>query len=261
MDACTQGPVAHIAFGRPEKLHAMDAAGWTALADRLREASADPQVRAVVLHGSARAFCAGNDIGEFSRLTTAREARDYFLGLVLPAMEAIVHCEVPVICAVRGAALGGGAEIVLVSDLAIAGTGATFRLPEARIGVWPTVFAAVAPYTLAHKPAGLLALTTQEADARTALRCGLVHQVVEDELVDGSAHRLAATIAEGSRDAIRRTKRFTTARLRTEAMAAVRAALTELCDETLSGPDAAEGTRAFLEKRAPAFAEPPATAE
>lgn len=254
MDLRLDGPVAHIAFGRPEKLHAMDAAGWSALADRVHQAGADPEVRAVVLHGTPRAFCAGNDISEFFRLTTAEEARDYFIGLVLPAMEAIVNCAVPVISAVRGRAIGGGAEIVLVSDLAVAGTEATFRLPEARIGVWPTVFAAAAPYTLAHKPAGLLTLTTQDIAAEAALQCGLVHEVVGDQDVDQAAERLAATIAEGSRDAIRRTKRFTTARLRTDGMAAVRAALAELCDETLSGPDAVEGTRAFREKRTPSFA-------
>lgn len=254
MNLRLQGPVAHIDFDRPEKLHAMDAAGWTGLTQRLHEAGADPQVRAVVLHGSPRAFCAGNDIGEFFRLDTAEQARDYFIGLVLPAMQAIVNCDVPVISAVRGRAIGGGAEIVLVSDLAVAGSNATFRLPEARIGVWPTVFAAAAPYTLAHKPAGLLTLTTRELDPDTALRCGLVHEVVDDHEVEDAAQRLAATIAEGSRDAIRRTKRFTTARLRTDGMAAVRDALAELSDETLCGPDAVEGTRAFREKRTPDFA-------
>jgi enoyl-CoA hydratase/carnithine racemase len=255
-----QGPVAHVVFGRPEKLHAMDAAGWTGLAERLREAGADPDVRAVVLHGSPRAFCAGNDIGEFSRLTTPGQARAYFTGLVLPAMQAVVACEVPVIAAVRGPAIGGGAEIVLVSDLAVAGTSARFQLPEARIGVWPTVFAAAAPYTLTHKAAGLLALTARSLDAEAALACGLVHEVVADDLVDGTAQRLAATIAEGSRDAVRRTKRFTTARLRTDGMAAVRRALAELSDETLSGPDAVEGIRAFRERRRPAFAVPQAPA-
>ncbi|QLH20677.1 enoyl-CoA hydratase/isomerase family protein [Streptomyces sp. Rer75] len=260
MDLRRQGPVAHITFDRPEKLHAMDAAGWTGLTERLREAGADPAVRAVVLHGSPRAFCAGNDIDEFFRLTTPQQARDYFIGLVLPAMRAVVECDVPVISAVRGRAIGGGAEIVLVSDLAIAGTNATFRLPEARIGVWPTVFAAVAPYTLAHKPAGLLSLTTRQLDADTALRCAVVHEVVDDQDVDTAAERLAETIAEGSRDAIRHTKRFATARLRTDGMSAVHDALAALADDTLSGPDAAEGTRAFREKRTPSFAVAPPSA-
>lgn len=257
MDLRRQGPVAHITFDRPEKLHAMDAAGWTGLTERLAEAGADPDVRAVVLHGSPRAFCAGNDIGEFFRLTTPQQARDYFIGLVLPAIRAVVECEVPVISAVRGRAIGGGAEIVQVSDLAVAGTDATFRLPEARIGVWPTVFAALAPYTLAHKHAGLLTLTTRELDAHAALKCALVHEVVDDEEVDKAAQHLAETIAEGSRDAIRHTKRFTTARLRTEGMTAVHDALAALCDDTLSGPDAAEGTLAFREKRTPSFAVTP----
>ena len=254
MDLRTDGPVASIAFDRPEKLHAMDAAGWTDLAARVQEAGADPEVRAVVLKGSQRAFCAGNDIGEFRRLDTPAQAREYFLGLVVPAMEAIASCPVPVISAVRGPALGGGCEIVLVSDLAIAGVGTTFRLPEARIGVWPTVFAAAAPYTLSHKAANHFALTTCELDADTALRHGLVHEVVADDRVEEAAHELAAAIALGSRDAVRRTKRFTTARLRSEGMAAIREALEELCDETLLSEDATEGIRAFRSKQTPLFA-------
>lgn len=254
MELRIEGAVAHLTFDRPEKLHAMDAAGWTNLASRVHEVGGNRQARAVVLNGSQRAFCAGNDISEFLRLDTAAEARQYFLGLVLPAMKAIVSCPVPVISAVRGPALGGGCEIVLVSDLAVAGNSTTFRLPEARIGVWPTVFAAAAPYTLAHKAASYLALTTRELDADTALRYGLVHQVVADDRVEASAHQLAATIAEGSREAIHRTKKFTTARLRTDGMAAIHAALAELCDETLFSDDAIEGIRAFRTKQTPYFA-------
>lgn len=256
MDLHAYGSTAHIMFSRPDKLHALNAAQWGELATRVNEAGADPHVRAVILNGSVRAFCAGNDIDEFRRLETTAQARDYFLGLVLPAMEAIVSCPVPVISAVRGPALGGGCEIVLISDLAVAGTSATFRLPEACIGVWPTVFAAVAPYTLAHKAVNHLALTTGELDSATALRHGLVHDRVDDDQVDATAAQLAATIAGGSRDTIARTKQFTTARLRTEAMAAVRSALTELCDETLFNRDAAEGIRAFRAKQTPAFAVP-----
>lgn len=256
MDLHVYGPTAHIMFNRPEKLHAMDASGWDALATLVYEAGADPQVRAIVLNGSGRTFCAGNDIGEFLRLETTAQARDYFLDLVLPAMEAIVSCPVPVISAVRGPAVGGGCEIVLVSDLAVAGNSATFRLPEARIGVWPTVFAAAAPYTLTHKAASHVALTTSELDSATALRHGLVHDIVDDDQVDATATQLATTIAGGSRDAIARTKQFTTARLRTEGMAAVRSALTELCDETLFSHDAAEGIRAFRTKQTPSFAVP-----
>ncbi|MEV4734823.1 enoyl-CoA hydratase/isomerase family protein [Saccharopolyspora sp. NPDC049426] len=254
MDLHIDGPVASIGFDRPEKLHAIDAAGWGGLTRRVQEAGADTQVRAIILEGSERAFCAGNDIGEFLRLATQAQARDYFLGLVLPAMEAIVNCPVPIISAVRGPALGGGCEIVLVSDLAVAGDRTTFRLPEARIGVWPTVFAAAAPYTLSHKPAGHLALTSREMDAATALRSGLIHEVIGDDRVEAKAYELATTIAEGSRDAVRRTKRFTTARLRTDGMVAVRHALEELCDETLFKDDAIEGIDAFRNKRTPSFA-------
>ena len=257
MDLRIEGPVARITFGRPEKLHAMDGSGWANLAGHVREAGQDPGVRAVILSGSGRAFCAGNDIGVFPRLETAAQARDYFLGLVMPAMRAIVSCPVPVISAVRGPALGGGCEIVLVSDLAVAGTSTTFRLPEARIGVWPTVFAAAAPYTLTHKAANYLALTTRELDSDTALRHGLVHEVVPDDEVEATAHGLAAAIAEGSRDAIRRTKRFTTARLRTDGMAAICDALAELCDDTLFSDDATEGIQAFRTKKTPSFAVQP----
>lgn len=253
MDVSTDGPVLTINFGRPHKANALDGAAWTGLRQALTQAGEDPSTRAVILEGSSSAFCAGNDISVMAELSTPAAAGDYFLGLVLPAVEAIVTCPVPVICAIRGVAFGAGAEVTLLSDLAVAGHLARFRLPEVGIGVWPTVFAAAAPYTLGHKAGSALTLTMLEHDAESALRLGLIHEVVPDADVDARAHAIASDMAAAAPDALRRTKRYTTARLRRDGLAAVRDALTELADHTIGSPEAIEGINSFLEKRQPRF--------
>jgi len=255
MELTTDGPVVTVNFGRPQKANALDGVAWTGLREALAQAGADTSTRAVILEGSPSAFCAGNDISVMAQLSSPATARDYFLGLVLPAVEAIVTCPVPVICAIRGVAFGAGAEVTLLSDLAVAGDRARFRLPEVGIGVWPTVFAAAVPYTVGHKAGSALTLTTSEHDAESALRLGLVHEVVPDADVDARARAIASDIAAAAPDAVRRTKRYTTARLRGEGLVSVRQALTELAEHTIGSAEATEGINSFLEKRRPTFAD------
>lgn len=245
--------VAGLHLGRPAKLNALDEGGWRDLAAMLAEMGDAPGVGAVVMSGDARAFCAGNDIDEFQRLESGASASAYFLGNVLPAIEAIVCSPVPVVAAVRGIAFGGGLELVLACDLAVAGRSARFRLPEPRIGVWPTVFAALAPYTLAHKDASIMALAALEQDACAAARMGIVNEVVEDDKVLDRTNELARSIVEGAPDAVRRTKSHLTAELRRAGLPAVRSALEELAHHTIGGVEMVEGVQAFREKRTARF--------
>jgi enoyl-CoA hydratase/carnithine racemase len=245
--------VANVHLARPAKLNALDEAGWRDLTATVVELGRTAGVRAVVLSGDARAFCAGNDIDEFERLHAGESAAAYFLETVMPATEAIVCCPVPVVAAVRGVVFGGGLELVLACDLAVAGDTARFRLPESRIGVWPTVFAALAPYTLLHKDASMMALTGLEQDASAAARMGIVNEVVEDGNVLDRANELARGVAEGAPDAVRRTKAYVTSEIRRAGLPAVKAALDELSHHTIGGAEMVEGVRAFREKRKAAF--------
>lgn len=249
----TRGAAAYLTFTRPEKLNAFDAAEWLALHEAVRAAEREPGVRAVVLRGEGRAFCAGNDIGEFTRLQDADDARHYFVDQMLPAFEALATSPLPVIAAVHGLAYGGGLELVQFSDVAVAAQGTRFRLPEARIGVWATVFCGAAPYTCGPRGAKLLALTGREVEADEARSLGLVDLVVPDAELDDAVASLVADVAAGAPGSLAYTKRFANRELVARGLPAVRDALLALVDDTLPSADRREGTRAFRERRDPVW--------
>lgn len=244
---------AYVSFTRPEKLNAFDADAWLALRDAVRGAEREPAVRAIVLRGDGRAFCAGNDIDEFTRLGDAAAARHYFVDQMLPAFEALATSPLPVIAAVHGLAYGGGLELVQFSDLAVAARGARFRLPEARIGVWATVFCGAAPYACGPRAAKLLALAGRPVDADEARSLGLVELVVPDADVDDTVEALVADVAAGAPGSLAYTKRFANRELVARGLPAVREALLALVRDTLPSADRHEGTRAFREKRDPVW--------
>lgn len=243
---------AWIRIERPEKLNALDLSGWHAITAHLARA-ADEAPGPVVLTGTGRAFCAGDDIATFQQHATPEQGMDFFIGGLYATIEAIVTHPYPVIAAVNGIAFGGGCELVLVSDLAIAADGATFSLPEGRIGAWPTVAVGVAAHVSGRKLAGELSYEMPVLDAAEARRFGLVNRVVPADGLEDEVRATVARIGAASPHALRQTKRFLTEELITAGLPKVRRALTALVEETLPTHDLQEGTAAFLEKRAPVF--------
>ncbi|MQA87949.1 MAG: hypothetical protein GEV03_25815 [Streptosporangiales bacterium] len=247
------GAIGWVRLNRPEKLNALDAAGWVALREAVEEAGRDPGCGVVILTGEGRAFCAGDDVQEFLRLTDVETAREFFLEQMFPALEAIVRCEKPVITAVGGLAYGGGCEIALLSDITVAAEGATFCLPEGRLGVWATVFAGAAPSLVGVRTAKWLALSMRQLDAHGALRWGLAAEVVPDaELLD-AARALAADILRAAPSAIAFTKKFLNRHLVEQGLRDVRHALETLVLYSMGSAEVAEGSAAFVEKREPRF--------
>jgi enoyl-CoA hydratase len=247
------GAVATITLNRPAVLNALNAE----LLDRLEEALAaidrDPAVRAVIVTGAGeRAFAAGADIGELSRLEGAVD------GAALARRgqqitQTIGALRVPVIAAVNGFALGGGCELAMACDIRIASEHAKFGQPEVNLGIPPGYGGTQrAARLLGTGTAMLLCLTGDIVDAAEALRIGLVQRVVPLAELRATAQAIAAGIAAKAPLAIAATKR---AILDGAALALGDAlALEALHFGSLIGTrDFQEGTRAFLEKRAPAF--------
>lgn len=243
---------AWIRIERPEKLNALDLSGWHAITDHLARA-ADEAPGPVVLTGTGRAFCAGDDIATFQEHATPEQGRDFFIGGLYRTVEAIATHPYPVVAAVNGLAFGGGCELVLVCDLAVAADGATFSLPEGRIGAWATIAVGVAPHVTGRKPVGELAYEMGRLDAEEARRVGLVNRVVPAAELVAEVTATADRIRAASPHAIRMTKRFLNEELVAVGLPKVRRALTALVEETLPTHDLQEGTAAFLEKRAPVF--------
>lgn len=183
-----------IRLNRPEVLNALNLRLRHALAEAFIQADADDDVRAVVLAGSPRAFCAGADLNEY-RTATPAEIVERGMGRL---WDAIAQCRKPVIAAVRGHALGGGCELALHADLIIAGTGARFGQPEVWIGLMPGGGATQRLTRAVGKfQAMRLLLLGEPIGAEEALRLGLVSEVVDDTQVEPRALALAARLANG----------------------------------------------------------------
>lgn len=247
------GAVATITLNRPAVLNALNAELLQRLEDTLDELAADAALRAVILTGAGeRAFAAGADIGELAELdgAVAGERKARTGQRVTQRLEAL---PVPVIAAVNGFALGGGCELALACDIRIAAENAKFGQPEVNLGVPPGYGGTQRTARLLGSGAALyLCLTGEMLDAAEALRIGLVQRVVPLAELRTEALRIANVIAAKAPLAITAVKRS----IRDGAALPLNEglALEALHFGALVGTsDFREGTRAFLEKRKPAF--------
>ena len=177
-----------LTLNRPQRLNAIDEPTARALLQALRDAHADPQVRALLLRGAGRAFCAGRDISE--------PPTPEILELVQGVSRAMVECSKPIVCAVHGWVVGAGVEWMLDGDIVVSERSARFKLPEASIGVFVTGgITSVLPRVAGLMRAKALLLLGEEFSAEQAERWGLVSRVVDDASLDDEALQLAGRLA------------------------------------------------------------------
>jgi enoyl-CoA hydratase/carnithine racemase len=246
--AIREGAVLLLTIMRPEARNALNPAILSSLARSLDEAGRDGATRAVVLVGGAD-FSAGADID----VIAGHNPASYLGSVTRRAFEAIRRSELPVIAAVSGYCLGGGCELALSCDLVIAGDDAVFGQPEINLGIIP----GAGGTQLWRERAGLgaqadAALLGGMIDAFTARRLGLVDALVPAEHVRDQALALAQRLAAKAPLAVRAAK----AALKARGRMALDPALdheVSLMAGLLGTEDAREGTRAFLEKRAPKY--------
>lgn len=203
-----RGAVRVLTLNRPEKHNALNTALTQELLDSLRAADRDPAVNAVVLTGAGKSFCAGADTTEFSALTpddpravTARADLTTALHLVFSQMNK------PVVSAVRGNALGGGAGLAIACDLAIMSETVRFGYPELKHGIVAAVVMANLVRQVGRKQAFELVALAQPIDGHAAKAMGLCNRVVPDAEVLDAALQMAHTIAGWSPMAMATTKR------------------------------------------------------
>ena len=196
---------ATVTIDRAEKLNAMNVEFFEQLPRTLDALDADPEVRACVLTGAGRAFSAGGDIDSFHELTNVDAYRRH-LRMVFDSFHSVERAETIVIAAVNGIAYGGGTELTLACDMAIASAKAKFAFKEATMGLMPGFGVLRAPAQIGPAWARRLATTGESIDAETAYRIGLVQDLVpHDDLLE-EALKLAQQIAAHPPVAVRSAK-------------------------------------------------------
>jgi len=201
--------VEHLVLNRPEVRNALNEEVIAQVTNWARVIAAETDVIAVVISGAGPSFCSGADLAWMTKMAgytrdenirDARAAAAMFL--------ALDELPVPVIARVHGAAVGGGAGLAAVADVAVADEAATFAFSEVKLGLIPAV---IAPYALAKigvSAARELFITGRRFDAQHARRIGLVHDVVPADQLDGAIDRYLTEIRANGREAMTEAKRL-----------------------------------------------------
>jgi 2-(1,2-epoxy-1,2-dihydrophenyl)acetyl-CoA isomerase len=252
------GGVATLALNRPEKLNSLNEAMHRELRAALEACARDEGVRAILLTGAGRAFCAGQDLGDRAMggdgaAAGAPDLGDTLERLYNPLVRLIRGTEKPVVCAVNGVAAGAGANLALACDIVLAARSASFIQAFAGIGLVPdsggTFFL---PRLVGDARARGLALLGERLAAEQAAEWGLIWRCVEDDELPEEAGALAERLASGPTRGLGLTKRA----LNASSANGLDAQLDlerDLQREAGRTEDYAEGVRAFLEKRPAGF--------
>ena len=243
-----EGHVAVWWVDRAEKKNAMTPEMFRAMPEIVDACDADPDVRCVVLTGAGDAFSAGGDIAGFRGLESFP---DYYrqLRTVFRAFQSIEQADTPVIAAVNGFAYGGGTEITMACDCAIASDRAKFAFREATVGLTPSFGVLRGTELIGRAWTKWLALSAEPIDATTAERIGLVQKVVPHEQLLDEALAFARVIASRAPLAVTTGKRLIN---RTISYPGVGESI-DASSLLFSSEDHKEGSTAFVEKRAPDF--------
>ncbi len=239
--------VAEVRLNRPEKKNAILGEMYTAMADGILAAEADPAVRVLVIGAEGGSFTAGNDLSDFLNRPKSDEEPP-----VRRFMMTLSRAEKPVVAAVDGLAIGIDTTLLLHCDLVVASTRSRFQTPFVNLGLVPEFASSMLlPARIGPQRAAELLLLADSMDAATAKDFGLVNRVVEPAEVDDVAMQFARRLAAKPPEALRQSKRLM--RADPHQVLARMNAENEVFTRQLSSPEAREAFTAFLEKRAPDF--------
>jgi len=243
----TENGLARLTLDRPP-LNVLTTATMEELASALTAASSREDVRVIRLDALGKHFCAGVDVAdhEGDRLAPMMRA----LEALFLAFEKTPQ---PVVAVAQGACLGGGLELVLACDLAVASAAATFGQPEIKLGVFAPPASVLLPRVAGLGIARGMLLTGEPITAAEAKACGIVHAVAEPEGLEGEAERFVAKLLALSGAALRQAKRAVLEASGLPLRRAHERVHGIYMDELMATADAAEGLRAFVEKRPPVW--------
>jgi methylglutaconyl-CoA hydratase len=255
------GFVEHLTLNRPDVRNAFNEhviAELTAWAAEAREEAARGKIRVIVIGGSGKVFCAGADVTWMSKTIHYTEAENLHDATAMSRMFAALDAlPVPVIGRIQGAALGGGAGLAAVCDVAVAEDGALFGFTEVKLGILPAVISPFALAKIGRSAARELFLTGARFSAARAREIGLVHAVVPAADLDAAVNQYVQEFLAGGPEAIAAAKALIPMVWGREIADAMPITAAAIAARRVSA-EGQEGLRAFLEKRAPRWSKPDA---
>jgi methylglutaconyl-CoA hydratase len=249
---------ATIVLNRPEVHNAFDPELTVALTATLMKLDKNPKVRAVTLMGAGKSFCAGADIGHMKASEKYTRGQNFSLARESAQMfSTIYNMNKPTIACVHGAVRGGGIGLVAACDIAIAARTATFRLSEVKIGIIPSM---ISPYVIAaigERMARRYFISGEEFDATEAWRIGLVHDIAEEDALSSTVGAMLAQLHSSGPKAVAAAKQLIPLSAHANIDRRIIDETARRIADIRTTPEGQEGLGAFLEKRKPAWVEPP----
>ena len=237
-----------LRMNRLDKKNALTQAMYTAMADAITAAAANPEVRVLLITGDANCFCAGNDLGDF--MNSPPGSADSPVALF---MKALASFDKPAIAAVSGIAVGVGVTMLLHCDLVYCGEKTKLNMPFVSLGICPEFASSyILPRLMGHVRAAELVLLGEGFTAETALQYGLVNALLPNDQVEAKALEKARHIAGLPPAAVRTTKMLLKKWSNAKAVEAINVEVDHFMP-MLRGPEAIEAISSFMQKRKPDF--------
>ena len=247
-----EGAVATVTLNRPKAHNAFDDALVALLTSTLEGLGARYDVRVVVLTGRGKSFSAGADLAYMKRAAGFSEAENIVDARAVARLLMVLGgLPKPTVALVQGPAYGGGVGLVSACDIAIATEGAAFALTEVRLGLIPAVISPFVVRAIGDSWSRRYMLTGERFDAETALRIGLVHEVVPAKALEARGGEIVQTLLKCSPDAQRRAKSLIGAVSGRPIDDALADDVARRIAAARASEDGKEGIAAFLEKRPP----------
>jgi 2-(1,2-epoxy-1,2-dihydrophenyl)acetyl-CoA isomerase len=250
----TEGATAVIRLNRPDVMNAMNVDMAEGLLEAVSRIAAMGEIRAVLVRGEGRSFCAGGDVAGFVRNQgRITDHIDELVGPLHKAISALVELPVPSVAMLHGAVAGAGFGLAMACDFAVAAHNSKFTLAYSRLGASPDSASSwMLPRLVGFRKAMEIALLSDLFDAEEALRLGLVNKVVPADRIESEVQSLLARLAQGPTRAYGRIKTL----MRASGSASLDAQLAAEFDAFQASArtnDFAEGVKAFVDKRNPQF--------
>ena len=252
-----QRPSAHVArvfLNRPDVRNAFNEESIATLTRTFRDLAQDASLRAIVLGGHGKAFCAGADLGWMRQMAGYDWEQNRADAQALADMLWTIHtCPVPVVGRIHGDCYAGGVGLAAVCDVLVATEGVTFCLSEARLGLLP---ATISPYVIramGERAARRYFITAERFSAAQALAMGLVHEVCAAEGIDAKVDEIVATLIANGPMAVRACKQLVQDVAGLPITPELRAETARRIADIRASDEGREGVQSFLNKRSPGW--------